>query len=156
MITIEFDYPAPPLRSNDKTSRWARARIVKAIRRDVAWSTRIQHPGVRIDGPVLVTLVWTVTDRRRRDAGASSPTLKAALDGIVDAGLLPGDHHDIVAEERTRIEIGTQAGVRVEIEPVDTSGDVDSRPPDRLGRDNGARDGSPDAGNRSDEMRGSE
>ena len=36
--------------------------------------------------------------------------------GIVDAGLLPGDHHQIVREERCKIELGAKPGVRVVIE----------------------------------------
>jgi crossover junction endodeoxyribonuclease RusA len=69
--------------------------------------------------PVAITLVWEVTDNRRRDVGASSPTLKAWIDGMVDAGLLRADSHDVVAEERLRIEVGTRKGVRVEIEPAE-------------------------------------
>jgi hypothetical protein len=68
---------------------------------------------------VTVTLVWEVTDKRRRDVGAAAPTLKAWIDGMVDGGLLAGDHHQIVTEERLRIEVGTRKGVRVEIEPAE-------------------------------------
>lgn len=111
-------YPAPPLRSNDRLNRYAKARVTKAIRYDAAWMTRIQHPGVCLDGPVTVTLVWTVTDRHRRDSDAAYPTLKACLDGIVDAGLLPDDHSGIVHRTACRIEVGVQSGVRIEIEAV--------------------------------------
>jgi hypothetical protein len=65
---------------------------------------------------VVVTMVWEVTDKRRRDVGAMSPTLKAWIDGMVDGGLLRADSHDVVAEERLRIEVGERVGVRVEIE----------------------------------------
>jgi hypothetical protein len=67
------------------------------------------------EGPYVVTLIWEVTDKRRRDVGASGPTLKAWIDGMVDAELFTRDSHDVVAEERLRIEIGTKKGVRIEI-----------------------------------------
>lgn len=116
MTTIELPFDAPPLRSNHR-HHWAhKASLTRDIRYAAAFTARKGGPVVPISGPVTVTLVWTVTDNRRRDAGASSPTLKAALDGIVDAGLLPGDHHQVVREERCRIELGPRPGVRIVIE----------------------------------------
>lgn len=115
VTTIDLPFDAPPLRSNDRMHWATKAKLTRDIRWHAAYTTRQTCIGP-IDGPVVVTLVWVVTDNRRRDAGASAPTLKAALDGIVDAGLLPGDHHQVVREERCRIELGSAPGVRIEIE----------------------------------------
>lgn len=117
MTTILMPWTdGPPLRSNAR-HHWARkAAIVRSIRRDAALVARASM--IRpIAGPVDVRFIWTVTDNRRRDAGASAPTLKAALDGLVDAGLLAGDHHMIVRSETCAIEVGEAAGCRIEIHP---------------------------------------
>jgi len=122
VITLRTPWDAPILRSNDRM-HWARkAKITRQIR-DAArliseqwlvteWQGDVIHP------PVIVTLVWEVTDKRKRDVGASSPFLKGWIDGMVDAGLLRADSHDVVAEERLRIEVGNRKGVRIEITPA--------------------------------------
>jgi crossover junction endodeoxyribonuclease RusA len=119
VIVIDLPWESPPLRSNGRESRYPKAAIVKNIRMAGFIAGRnVMHNGHNtLRSPVRVRFVWTVTDGHRRDAGASSPTLKAALDGLVDAGLLPGDHHVIVPEESCRIERGLTAGCRIEITP---------------------------------------
>jgi len=93
---------------------WARkAEITRRIRQEGAYAA-LNARGW-FEGRVVVSLIWEVTDKRRRDVGAASPTLKAWIDGLVDGGLLMRDSHDVVAEERLRIEVGTRKGVRVEI-----------------------------------------
>lgn len=115
VIRLPFDNP--PLRSNDRHHWAVKAKMVKVIR--LGAFSQAKCMGLKpLNGPVSVAFVWTVTDRRRRDAGASTPTLKAALDGIVDSGLLAGDHSAIVTAETCRIEVGTQRGCRVEIEEI--------------------------------------
>jgi crossover junction endodeoxyribonuclease RusA len=112
---------------------WARkAKIVKQIRTAAAYEARrwvdigAKYPGLNQlpqgwmpQPPVAVSLIWEVTTRHRRDVGAAGPTLKAWIDGMVDGGLLTADTHDVVAEERLRIEYGTRKGVRVEIAPIE-------------------------------------
>lgn len=116
LVVFEMPWLTPPLRSNDRLHWRAKAARISAIRADTFWNAR--SLGHSIAGPVIVTLVWQVTDNRRRDVGASSPTLKAALDGIVDACVLVADDHRVVIEERCRIEVGTRRGVRIEIQQV--------------------------------------
>jgi crossover junction endodeoxyribonuclease RusA len=118
--TIRLPYANPPLRSNDR-GHWApRAQQTKAVRSDAAWMAAdvVKRDGA-IRGPVVVTLIWEVMDNRVRDVGAAAPTCKAAIDGLVDAGLLPSDSHRVVTEERYRIEVGDRRGVRLEIERTD-------------------------------------
>lgn len=108
-------YLSPPLRSNTRMHWRRRAELTAQIRRDTAMvAGRCVTPP--IPGPVTVTCVWAVTDRRVRDVGASAPTLKAAIDGLVDAGVLSADDHTVVTEERYRIEMGTRKGVRIEVQ----------------------------------------
>lgn len=124
MIVLRCPWDSPPLRSNQRL-HWARkAKVTGQIRADAAhiaidWAWRYaQLEDYPIRHPVIVTLIWEVADKRRRDVGASGPTLKAWIDGMVDGGLLGGDHHPLVTEERLRIEVGTRRGVRVEITPA--------------------------------------
>lgn len=129
MITIRLPYETPPIRSNDRLDWHAKARVVKAVREATALVARkawLDHmreigapfPAHPIDYPVTVTVVWEVTNNRVRDAGSSAPTGKAAIDGLVDAGVILSDRASIVTEERYRIEVGQAKGVRLEIRSV--------------------------------------
>lgn len=119
---LRCPWDSPPIRTNQRLHWAKKAKLTRQVRQDaahisLAWAWANARPGkYPIPGPVVVTLVWEVADRRRRDVGASGPTLKAWIDGMVDGGLLAGDHNPIVTEERLRIEVGTRRGVRVEIE----------------------------------------
>lgn len=125
MITLRCPWDSPPLRSNQRFHWAAKAKLTKHVRTDAAqastaWAWANAKPDeYPVMEQVTVTLVWEVTDKRRRDVGAAAPTLKAWIDGMVDGGLLAGDHYQIVTEERLRIEVGTRKGVRVEIEPAE-------------------------------------
>jgi crossover junction endodeoxyribonuclease RusA len=123
VITMRCPWTSPPLRSNQRLHWATKAKWTRNIRQDAERTARayIVGPANRqmLDGPVVVSLVWEVTDKRRRDVGASGPTLKAWIDGMVDAGMIPRDSHDVVAEERLRIEVGARRGVRVEIAPIE-------------------------------------
>lgn len=142
MITIRLPYETPPIRSNDRLDWHAKARVVKSVREATAAVARkawLEHmreigapfPAHPIDYPVTVTVVWEVTNNRVRDAGSSAPTGKAAIDGLVDAGVLLHDRHSIVTEERFRIEVGPSKGVRLEIATAERPEDADCRAPGR-------------------------
>ena len=122
MIVLRCPWDAPPIRSNQRLHWAEKAKLTKQVRLIAAAISRgyIVGPANRavLAGPVVVTMIWSVTDRRRRDVGAASPTLKAWIDGMVDARLITADDHAVVAEERLRIEVGKSRSVRVEIEPA--------------------------------------
>lgn len=84
--------PAPTewLRSNDRRHRMAAAAITKKWREAAAWRAR-QARIPRIDQPVHITLIIHRADRRKADAPNSWPSCKAAIDGLVDAGVLADD-----------------------------------------------------------------
>jgi Holliday junction resolvase RusA-like endonuclease len=84
--------PAPCdwLRSNDRRHYHAAAALTKKWREKTAWlarQARIPH----IDQPVRITCVIHRADRRKADAPNSWPSCKAAIDGLVDAGVLTDD-----------------------------------------------------------------
>ena len=69
--------------------------------RIVPWRTlgTVIARGSRLDTirqPVQIWAEFRFPDDRRRDTGNLYPTIKALLDGLVDAGVLCGDHDGLV------------------------------------------------------------
>lgn len=122
-ITIRFTWSKPPLRSNDRQHWRARHRVIRQVRTEASLLAKdALNRGLEpLTEPVTATLTWEVTDLRRRDAGASSPTLKAILDGVVDAGVLRDDSWRCVAEERCRIVVGHSPSVRLDLVTAETA-----------------------------------
>lgn len=87
------------LTSNHRT-HWAdKARRTKAIR-DMAWVLcKHEHRHTRMDAADL-TVESRWPDHRIRDASAIAPMVKAAVDGVVDAGLLADDNAKILRSEK--------------------------------------------------------
>ena len=85
----------------NKRYHWAvRARLTKV------WRTAgmVAARNAKLEGgindhlrPCLVRVTFGVPDRRRRDPHNTAPTVKAIVDGMVDAGLWPDDTPDQVA-----------------------------------------------------------
>lgn len=115
-LVIPLPYATLPLSTNGarRMTHWQRRTEIALIRR-AAW---VAGRGQQADTPCRITLVWQVTDRRRRDPDAGSLTLKAAIDGLVDAGVIPADDDRHVVETACRIEHGDVRGVRIEVTPV--------------------------------------
>lgn len=61
---------------------WAMARHYKIPALERAHVFYVFHPDSNVKG------------KRRRDSGNWSPSAKAAIDGLVDAGVLPDDNHE--------------------------------------------------------------
>lgn len=112
MTTIRFPQPAELLNLNQ---RWHWARKAKVTK---AWRTTAGYcaPKSRKLPPSEVHVTIDVADRRRRDPSNLFPTVKAIVDGLVDAGLWPDDNADwvTVGEPRLRI-VGRKQQLWVEI-----------------------------------------
>lgn len=80
------------LTANDKMHWAARARITKQLRRRGYLLGR-EGEGVARLGltHARVEVEFAYPDRRRRDRSNLAPTVKALMDGLIDAGLLPDD-----------------------------------------------------------------
>jgi crossover junction endodeoxyribonuclease RusA len=90
--TIEV--PGPPLLLNAerKLVPKARAAEVARIRQLVVWlasEARIPRPGKV--GPIVVDATPHYPTRRSSDVAACFPSVKAAIDGLVDRGVIPDD-----------------------------------------------------------------
>lgn len=89
--TITLIWPTADLINLNAERTWhhqRRARMVRAIRAEVAAMAADLH---RFDGQVTITARFRWHDARRRDTSNLLPTIKAAVDGLVDAGVLPDD-----------------------------------------------------------------
>jgi crossover junction endodeoxyribonuclease RusA len=87
--TLDLPFDRPPLTENQRLHHMAKARLTKQVRRAASFLARSQR--IPPLGACTVRLVWHVNTKHRRDADNLAPTLKAACDGLVDAGLVPDD-----------------------------------------------------------------
>lgn len=99
---LNLGYKKPPLRENDRMHWRQKSPITKSVREVTRF--RAKAAGIPRLGVVEVVLFWHVTDKIRRDSAAPNPTLKAAIDGLVDAGILTDDNHLIVRRSWCEIE----------------------------------------------------
>jgi Holliday junction resolvase RusA-like endonuclease len=89
----------PLLNANGRVHWRTRARITKTLR-EAACVVAKQQRIPRLSR-VEMTLVLHPHDKRPRDAHNWFPSFKAAIDGIVDAGVLVDDNTRFLAETRT-------------------------------------------------------
>ena len=85
--------------NKERSAHWsARAATTKAWREAFGWLARIEK--LPVDGSLgachIDAVPLTSTRRSRQDVGACLPVVKAAIDGLVDAGVWPDDTPDWV------------------------------------------------------------
>ncbi|MGV9336535.1 hypothetical protein [Nocardia sp. NPDC003726] len=111
----------PPMTANDqRRAHWTRVRKAKSeVAEQVGWAARQQLPrGLRLDR-VSVRVTWYAPDARRRDSDGLGPFLKAALDALTVAGVLPDDDAAHVIETRQRVEVDrTDPRITIELEDL--------------------------------------
>ena len=93
--TLELVAPCEWIRSNDRRHFHAAAALTRKWRETAAWRAR-QERLPKITQPVEITAVIHRADRRKADAPNSWPSVKAAIDGLVDAGVLVDDNDTCV------------------------------------------------------------
>ena len=121
ILTIALDVPAALWLTANGREHWReKARRTKALR-TLAYAHCMPRT-TRFDGPVDVTATISYPTARRADPANASPTVKAVLDGIVDAGLLADDDHRHVP--RVTFERGSDTKTRglyrvcIDLEPL--------------------------------------
>jgi hypothetical protein len=92
--TFTFRAPGPYMSMNDRDHWQAKRRKVKGWRR-TAWAAAGRVAGF-CPTPADVWIALDVPDRRRRDPHNLYPTIKAIIDGMVDAGCWPDDTPEYV------------------------------------------------------------
>lgn len=88
-LTVRVANAVGWLSENDRGSWRKHHRTIAMWRQMAAWSATMLRPAMMHRAYALAELRFT--DRRRRDANNWSPTAKACIDGLVDAGVLPQD-----------------------------------------------------------------
>lgn len=105
-----FTVAIPPrtelLSANGRLNRYVAARRVKNLRTVAHQLARIQRIP-RLERVEVIGLVHAPNDGRRRDPHNWAPTLKACVDGLVDAGVLADDNADVLV--RTAFALGEGA-----------------------------------------------
>ena len=86
----------PALSANQRLHWRRKAELVAMVRDSVAWRAREAHIGAREH--IVVRLHFAPQDKRRRDASNLMPTHKAAVDGLVVAGVVRDDTSRWVTE----------------------------------------------------------
>ncbi|WKW86371.1 rusA-like resolvase [Gordonia phage Budski] len=101
-VIVELPYARPPLTENQRMHWRKKAAVVASVRQAVyvlARNARVPQNCAHVD----VSLHYTPRDVRRRDADNLVPTLKAACDGLVDAGLVADDTPDLMTKQMPTI-----------------------------------------------------
>jgi len=87
-MTLHFELPRPLILNANQRQHWAKK---AAVTRDLRALARLQarHLPPMTRAHLVVHVGWA--DKRKRDVSNIEPTLKALVDGIVDAGVLEDD-----------------------------------------------------------------
>ena len=109
-----FHPPATAITLNQRHHWAAHARLVKEWR--TAGMLYARQAKIGPQPPSLVTVTFPVKGRRRRDPHNWTPTVKAIVDGLVDAGVWPDDNSDWVATTEPALDPDTTE-VEVRITP---------------------------------------
>lgn len=120
--SVSFHKPAELLNLNDR-HHWAkRARLVKEWRSMTGW-VAVGFPKSMRPCParVMVDVQLPVRRLQRRDAHNYAPTVKAIIDGLVDAGVLRDDSTEFVITRDPTFVVGDQVTVTVTPESKDVS-----------------------------------
>jgi hypothetical protein len=106
MARIEFLAPARLLNMNDK-AHWSKRSPIVAEWRKAAWAHAVNAKLGQL-GPSIVTVALPVKGNIRRDPHNFTPTLKAIIDGLVDAKLWPDDNSNWVSTEEPSLCVGAR------------------------------------------------
>jgi len=109
------------LNAERSMNRFTRARLVKPIR-DAAKSVASGRPA--ITGPVSIDARFQWADARVRDTSNWLPTVKAMVDGIVDAGVLSRDDDRTVRNTSIGVDLPPQPGLKGYVQIVLTIEEV--------------------------------
>lgn len=96
ILRVELPPGMPTLNANDRTHHMTRAKRTHMIRSEAYKAAKAQ-PFMPMS-KVRIRCIFRAPDNRRRDVVNLYPSFKAAIDGIVDAGVIKDDNDSIVRE----------------------------------------------------------
>jgi Holliday junction resolvase RusA-like endonuclease len=112
-ITITMRLPPKELWPN-RLKHWAKKAPITREYRNTAWLTMLQKFQGDPYKRAIAKLTFYWPDKRRRDVRNAEAAMKAAYDGIVDAGVIEDDDYLHLIHDATEFELDTQ-NPRVEI-----------------------------------------
>ncbi len=120
-ITITLPWPDKALSPNaGKRSMWPATRARKAYRYEakIVWLTTIAASSKRrryplLTPPVVATITFTYTMKRKFDEDNHIAMLKPVWDGAQDAGVIVGDDADVFSIGKVTFVKGAERGVTV-------------------------------------------
>ena len=116
-ITLTIDTTRPRMTSNDqRRAHWAKVRNEKAAMETEVWLAARRARLTPITTPVRVKIVWHPPNGIHRDSDSLGPFLKAALDSLVKAGILPDDNSRHVLSTTTAIGAPDRDHPRIDIQ----------------------------------------
>lgn len=94
-----IEYPKRPWTTNAERAgnRWDRAAKTKEWREAFGWAARASDTR-KLAWCQITAEPWQATRRSMQDTGACHPAVKAAIDGLVDSGIIADDTPDIVRQ----------------------------------------------------------
>lgn len=96
-FSLEFDSRPWTTNSERRGNRWVRASLTKEWRTAFHWLCAEQRMPP-LAWCHITAEPWLASRRGMQDTGACSPAVKAAIDGLVDAGLLQDDSPKFVRQ----------------------------------------------------------
>lgn len=93
------------LHAHAKGSWFEKARATKKARA-MARMLAMEVGNRPIKGKCIVDYTFFVPDRRRRDEANLIQSSKPIIDGVVDAGMIPGDHWEVLSTGKVLIVVG--------------------------------------------------
>lgn len=112
-VTVALPPKLPLLNSNQRLHWATRARRTRLIRETAAWCTTAL--GERPMDAVEITAIVHPKTNRRFDPHNLQPTVKAAIDGIVDARLIADDDATRLVSVAFRAGPKDPAGMRIDL-----------------------------------------
>lgn len=108
MTVYELELPLlhnkPPLTHNQRLHWREKAKRTRGLRDAVCWLAKAAK--IPAAHRLVVQLHFATGDKRRRDSPNLTATSKPAIDGLVDAGVIPDDHDGYVTEVMPAIHPG--------------------------------------------------
>jgi len=103
LITITLPPASPKLHAHAKGHWRSKANATKSLR--VLAAVLSKQSRTKLTGCVKVHYMFFVPDRRRRDEANLIQSCKPAIDGVVDAGVIEGDHWEKLTTGSVQVSI---------------------------------------------------
>jgi len=117
--TIRLDLTRPLMTSNEqRRAHWTKVREAKSFTELSVCNVLRRRGDVAVTPPVDVHLTWYVPDARRRDSDSLGPCLKACLDALVKAFVIPDDSSEYVRRSGSSVVVD-RADPRIELQIVE-------------------------------------